>query len=155
MGKGIYSGGHTKIFVSDEGTSWPTAFDDPSVSTGEISWPKPEGRWSGKLSEDPPGRPAHNDELEHVILCARAYSEDTMTEDFPQPALKLVDVIAAYGGNVSWLLASPKRKERFIEALKKARERDWAAPPERRPLTKPKQGKKAKKGGKTFILKRK
>lgn len=121
MGKGIYSGGHTKIFVSDEGTSWPTAFDDPSVSTGELSRPKPQRTWSGKRSEDPPGRLAHKDELEHVILCARAYREDRLTEGFPQPAQKLVDVVAAYGGNVSWLLASPKRKKRFIEALKKAK----------------------------------
>lgn len=147
MGKGVYSGGSTKIALSADGTVWPTSADDPGVAASDLRRAPAQRRWSGKLPDDPPSRMAPRSELNHLVLCARAFLKDQLSQRIPQPPAGLADFVASYGGNICWLEASPQHKQRFVEAINTARKRAATVktpPPALAPPKKGKQPKRAK-----------
>lgn len=129
---GIYTGGHTKIFLSEEGTIWP---DDPKTPHE-----KPAKRWSneGGLSDsDDPKSPNAIKAARYRYLAqlATAYRMKQKVRELPQPPKELWPAMHAAGGIIEWVNKDAKALHTFWHMVAEQESGKWDArvkPPRRK-----------------------
>ena len=120
-----YSGGHTKIFVSEEGTIWP---EDP-LNPRE----KPERRWSiaGSAHDSDEPKPLNKIKIaryRYLADLARAYRTKQSVEALPRPPQELWPVIRAAGGIIEWINNDTKALETFWYMVDQQQSGKWDQP---------------------------
>jgi hypothetical protein len=116
MGSGSYTGAHTKIFISDRGTTWevpdrPLNRDDP-----------PRGRWDEEVGVET-GRGLRSVSKEgrsFLSMCAVAFRNDLLTENHPKPPASLQREIKLAGGNRQWITRASARLELFEQFYRRS-----------------------------------
>jgi hypothetical protein len=123
MGRsGVYTGSHTKIFLSEEGTIWP---DDPSEP--RLGQRK---RWSVdgiKISIDEEKAPNSIKQARYRYLAqlARAYRTKQHIKELPQPPKELWPAIESAGGILEWMNNDEKLLGKFWEMVKQQESGNW------------------------------
>jgi len=111
LGRGGYSGGHTQVFVGEDGTSWPTPIDARSED-----WRK---CWSNNPRNDecaasaPPIPSFKSYEMKLLAGFAQCYRGQQPINKLPLIPLQMAERIIGTGGLVEWINADRKRSERF------------------------------------------
>jgi len=99
MGTGSYTGGHTKIFITDDGTRWEVP-DRPAEQPG--GWRRE--RWDEEIigrSE----RTVSKEAKSFLSMCATAFRSNSLTDNHPKPPVALQKQIRRAGGNKRWITA--------------------------------------------------
>jgi hypothetical protein len=97
MGKGTYTGGHTKIFVTDKGITWEVPdrpADQPDDSRRERRDDENIGRSERTVSKEA---------RSFLSMCATAFRSDSLTDSHPKPPVALQKQIRRAGGNKRWI----------------------------------------------------
>jgi hypothetical protein len=110
MGDGGYTGGHTKIFISEDGTIWPE--DMPAKPV------RPSKRWADDAIRPDTcdsRRKSNHKKHEFRILAAYAHAFRTNTRPARVEAVPttLVEIIRQSGGVIEWINQDPARLSRF------------------------------------------
>jgi hypothetical protein len=129
---GIYTGGHTKIFLSEEGTIWP---DDPKTPHE-----KPAKRWSnesGLSDSDEPKSPSAIKAARYRYLAqlATAYRMKQKVRELPQPPRELWPAMHAAGGIIEWVNKDAKALDTFWHMVAEQESGKWdprVKPPRRK-----------------------
>src|ERR1700730_15446351 len=115
MGTGSYTGGHTKIYITDNGTKWEVL--DRSAEQADRS--RREG-WDEEIigrSE----RTVSKEARSFLSICATAFRGDSLTENHPMPPVALRKQIRRAGGNKKWIATDQIRLSLFESFYKKTK----------------------------------
>ena len=113
MGTGSYTGGHTKIFITDKGTKWEVPDRPPEQGDGSR-----RERWDDEIiggSE----RTVSKEARSFLSMCATAFRGDSLTGDHPMPPVALRKQIRRAGGNKEWIARDQIRLSLFERFYKK------------------------------------
>jgi hypothetical protein len=116
MGSGSYIGGHTKIFISDRGTTWEVSdratnrSDDSSRERWDDEVGVGVGRGLRKVSKE--GR-------SFLSMCAVAFRNDVLSESHPKPPARRQREVNLAGGNRKWIASDRGRFGIFEQFYKK------------------------------------
>ena len=124
MGKGIYVGGHTKIYLSEDGTVWPAGAhaDSGGEETKSLRGATHNKRWADDTLTDlaaEGGRSLLKQE-EFIILAeyASSYRTKKPTRVLRSLSPALVASVERFGGVVEWINADEHRITRFWNMVK-------------------------------------
>jgi hypothetical protein len=112
LGQGGYTGGHTHVFLGEDGTAWPTPID----AAQSEEWRK---RWSNNPRNDECGASAAPNatfktyEMRLLASFAQCYRGQQPVNKLPLIPLRMAERIMRAGGLVEWINADRKRVERF------------------------------------------
>jgi hypothetical protein len=79
MGSGSYTGGHSKVFISDAGTTWEVP-DGPTKKPDDSS----RDRWDNDIGVEI-GRKISKQCRSFLSMCAMAFQRDELSETNPKP----------------------------------------------------------------------
>jgi hypothetical protein len=112
LGKGIYGGAHTQIFVGDEGTVWPMELERAAGRYDR--WGKdgfiPATEGERKSSS---GYRIKSYELKLLAGFAQCYSRQMPLSRLPMIPAEFAELIIKSGGLTSWINSDEKRLQRF------------------------------------------
>src|SRR5258707_13579221 len=115
MGSGGYAGGHTKIFLTKNGTSWEVS--NPLPPQPGLSSLK---RWDKKGVEA--GGKIDKKSRSFLSMCAVSFYNDALTDNNPKPPPAMRKELRSAGGNRRWIVSDAVRLRIFEDFyLKKAR----------------------------------
>src|SRR5262249_36558911 len=117
MGTGSYIGGHTKIFISDEGTKWEVSdrSSDPPDGSRRNRWDAEIGVETGRRL-----RKVSKESRSFLSMCALAFRRDLLSESHPKPPAFLQREVKLAGGNKKWIASDAVRLRLFEQFFKKA-----------------------------------
>jgi hypothetical protein len=110
---GSYLGGHTKIFISESGTSWEV----PDIPPRQRDFTK-RARWDSEIGVEI-GRGASKETRAFLSQCAVAFFNDSLTDTYPQPPPVLKEQIRQAGGNKRWIIFDFTRLNHFENFYKR------------------------------------
>jgi hypothetical protein len=110
---GSYLGGHTKIFVSDSGTSWEV----PDLPLRQRDSTK-RNRWDREIGVET-GRGASKETRSFLSQCAVAFFNDALTDTYPPPPSVLAKQIRQAGGTKRWIISDFTRLNHFENFYKR------------------------------------
>jgi hypothetical protein len=116
LGRGSYVGGHTHVFLGEDGTSWPTPID--SCQSEEI-----RDRWSNNRPSENNLSVASNSnhksyELKLLASFAQCYRGKLPLNRLPLIPLEMAERIIKAGGLVEWINGDRKRGDRFWKIVR-------------------------------------
>lgn len=112
MGKGTYTGGHSKIFVSGSGTVWEVP-DQPAQQPDYLR----RDRWDEEVLGGE--RKVSKQGRSFLSMCATAFRTDTLSDDNPKPPPALQKQVRLAGGNRKWIVSDFHRLKLFETFLNK------------------------------------
>jgi hypothetical protein len=106
MGKGTYTGGHSKIFISGSGTVWEVS-DRPAQQPDHSR----HDRWDDEIVSGQ--RKISKEGRSFLSMCAMAFHNDMLTATNPKPPPVLQKQVRLAGGNRSWIASDLSRLKLF------------------------------------------
>jgi hypothetical protein len=116
MGKGTYTGGHTKIFISNSGMKWEVP-DRPAEHPDDSR----RNRWDAEIGVETGRdlRKVSKQGRSFLSMCAVAFCNDVLTDSNPRPPPTMQKEVKLAGGNKRWIASNPVRLRLFEEFFKK------------------------------------
>ena len=106
MGRNTYSGSHSKIMLTEDGTTWGGSEDSAAENPSPASRRKQDSRLPSK---DEIRKQAEEDDKgeqklarSFISQCATAHVSAQLNASFPSPPKPLRPWITKWGGNVLW-----------------------------------------------------
>src|SRR5688572_789492 len=110
-----YRGGHTKVFISQSGTSWEVP-DHSQV----VADPGVRKRWDEETVGEAGDRPEVEKQARSFLsMCAMAFWHDALTNESPPALPELKKQVRRAGGNKRWIVGSATRLGLFEQYYKK------------------------------------
>jgi hypothetical protein len=113
MGTGSYTGGHTKIFISDSGTTWEVS-DRPAKERDDSR----RDRWDAEIAVKT-GPRITKESRSFLSMCAVAFRRDVLSDHNPKPPAVLQRQVTLAGGNKNWIVSDPTRLRLFEDFYRK------------------------------------
>ena len=129
MGSGSYIGGHTKIFISDRGTTWEVA--DRATNGSDNS---SRDRWDDEVGVEVGHglRKVSKEGRSFLSMCAVAFRNDVLSKSHPNPPARLQHEVKLAGGNMKWIASDRGRLGILSSFTRSASNRSSAARSHRR-----------------------
>jgi hypothetical protein len=114
MGRSTYTGGHSKIFVNEKGTTWEVP-DQPAEQPDDSKKERWDEEIVGRIE-----RTISKEARSFLSMCAKAFRNDSLTDNHPKPPVALQKQIRGAGGNKRWIVTDQIRLSLFESLYKRA-----------------------------------